>query len=233
LTIPFAPFNGHYDLKKRRLIQHDHNPKIRRSMHAVRCSLLLAACGPTETPEPTPDADMIRTAAVLTVEAELTQQALLNPTATNTVSPTPEPSPTSEVPTLMPIGEGTQAAGESGTTPALQTATQAPPPGATAPDKAEWVSNSPADGTTLQPGQRFEIRWTVKNSGTTTWNTSYSVRFFSGNITTDKSLYNLRSETKPDGTAEIIVDATAPNDTRRLFHLVEIDQRAGRQFWRY
>jgi hypothetical protein len=172
--------------------------------------MLLAACGPTETPEPTPDPDMIRTAAVLTVEAELTQQALLNPTATNTVSPTPEPSPTSEVPTLMPIGEGTQAAGESGTTTLPQVATQAPAPGATAPDKAAWVSNSPADGTTLQPGQRFEIRWTVKNSGTTTWNTSYSVRFFSGNITTDKNLYNLRSETKPDGTAEIIVDATAP-----------------------
>jgi hypothetical protein len=172
--------------------------------------LLLTACRPSEPPEPTPDADMIRTAAVLTVEAELTQQALLNPTATSTEIPTPEPSATSNVPTLMPIGEGTQTTDDNGTNPALQTATQAPPPASTTPDKADWISNSPADGTVLQPGQSFEIKWTVKNSGTTTWNTTYAIRFFSGNITTAKNIYNFRSETKPDGTAEFIVEATAP-----------------------
>jgi hypothetical protein len=171
--------------------------------------LLLAACRPSESPEPTPDAAMIRTAAVLTVEAELTQQALLNPTATSTYTPTPEPSPTSNVPTLMPIGEGTQTT-DNGTSPALQTATQAPAPASTAPDKAAWVSNSPVDGTILQPGQNFEIKWTVKNSGTTTWDKTYAIRFFSGNITTAKSIYNFRAETKPDGTAEFIVEATAP-----------------------
>jgi hypothetical protein len=176
----------------------------------LAAALLLAACGPKETPEPTPDADMIRTAAVITVEAELTQQALMNPTATSTIPPTPEPTPTSDIPTLIPIGEGTQAASDSGTLPGLPTATQAPPPSATAPDKAAWISNSPTDGSVLQPGQKFDIRWTVKNIGTTTWNTTYSIRFFSGNISTDKNFYNFRAETKPDGTAEFIVDATAP-----------------------
>jgi hypothetical protein len=173
--------------------------------------LLLAACSPTQAPEPTPDADMIRTAAVMTVEAELTQQALLNPTSTSTNTPTPEPTATVDIPTLVPLGQETQTTDGAGTVPSLATATQAPPPASTAPDKAAWISNTPADGAVLLPGQRFEIKWTVKNIGTTTWNTSYSVRFFSGNINTVLNSYNFRGETKPDGTAELIVEAIAPS----------------------
>jgi hypothetical protein len=172
--------------------------------------LLLAACRPTQELEPTPDPDMIRTAAVQTVAAELTQQALLNPTPTSTDTPTPEPTATSDIPTLVPLGQETQSAEGAGALPE-QAATQAPPQPGVAPDKAEWVSNVPADGTVLQPGQKFDIKWTVKNTGTTTWNTSYTVRYFSGNISTVKNTYNFRAETKPDGTAELIVEAVAPS----------------------
>jgi hypothetical protein len=183
--------------------------KFARGILLLTAVLTLAACGPSVEPEPTPDADMIRTAAVMTVEAELTQQALMNPTPTQTN--TPEPTATSDIPTLMPLSLETQTTDAGAALPGQAGATQAaPPPAAGAPDKAEWISNSPTDGSVLQPGQKFEIKWVVKNSGTTTWTTDYTVRFFSGNIPTDKSLYNLRAETKPGGTVEIIVSATAP-----------------------
>jgi len=172
--------------------------------------LLLAACRPAQALEPTPDADMIRTAAVLTVEAELTEQALSNPTPTNTDTPTPEPTATSDIPTLMPLSLETQSSENGGPTAAQPSATQAPPPASSVPDKATWISNIPADGAVLQPGQKFEIRWTVRNTGSTTWNTSYTIRFFSGNINTVKNTYNFRGETKPESTVELIVEAVAP-----------------------
>lgn len=170
--------------------------------------LLLSACQPAETPVPTPDADTIRTAAVLTVEAELTQQAILNPTSTATA--TLEPSPTPDIPTLMPLGEETPTLPAGVVPPAQATATQAPPAAPTAPDRATWVSNVPADGAVIQPGQKFEIRWTIRNTGTTTWNTNYTVRFFAGNLNPVNNTVKFRGETKPEAAAEIVVEVIAP-----------------------
>jgi hypothetical protein len=192
--------------------------------------IVLSACRSTAAaPEPTPDADMIRTAAVETVQAELTEQARLNPTATATDIPTPEPTPTSEVPTLAPLGMETQTNNGSGDSPQPVT-TQAPPPAAGLADKADWISNVPADGAALQPGQKFEVRWTIRNSGTTTWNTNYKVRFFSGNISTPKSEYNFRGETKPGATAEIVIEAVAPSEPGEYFTWWKLTNDQGANF---
>jgi hypothetical protein len=50
------------------------------------------------------------------------------------------------------------------------------------PDMAQWVSNNPADGSTLtiDPDVRWDMIWKVKNSGTTTWTTKYTLRYFNG-----------------------------------------------------
>jgi hypothetical protein len=192
--------------------------------------VLLSACRPTAAPaEPTPDADMIRTAAVETVAAELTEQARLNPTATATDIPTPEPTPTSAIPTLVPLGMETQTNNGSGDAP-QQVATQAPPPAGVLADKADWIANVPADGAAVQPGQKFEVRWTVRNSGTTTWNTNYKVRFFSGNISTPKSEYSFRAETKPGAVAEIVIEAVAPSEPGEYFTWWKLTNEQGANF---
>jgi hypothetical protein len=92
--------------------------KFARGILLLTAVLTLAACGPSVEPEPTPDADMIRTAAVMTVEAELTQQALMNPTPTQTN--TPEPTATSDIPTLMPLSLETQTTDAGAALPGKQ-----------------------------------------------------------------------------------------------------------------
>src|SRR5262249_11272754 len=46
-------------------------------------------------------------------------------------------------------------------------------------DAASFVSETVPDGTTVSPGQSFTKTWTVRNSGTTTWNSNYKLRWIS------------------------------------------------------
>ena len=47
-------------------------------------------------------------------------------------------------------------------------------------DKAVWQSQSPEDGTHIDAGAEFDITWFMTNTGTTTWTTDYSLRYFAG-----------------------------------------------------
>lgn len=174
-------------------------------------ALVLGACTPEKAPEPTVDTNAIFTAAAQTVQAQLTETAAALPTATETASP--EPTNTLELPTLAPAGA--DAAGLMTATPLF---TLAPLPGAataTLPlpssgDKAEWVGQSPADDTQLNPGQKFDIVWTIRNVGTKTWNKSYTIRYFAGDKLSERNTYNFRAEVKPGETTTVIADAIAP-----------------------
>ena len=168
--------------------------------------ILMTACNGQATPEePTPDAEMIYTAAAQTVQAQLTQEALLNPTATNTMEPTNTPQPTSTlsgVPTLPLPGLVTPGSVQI-TLPAIATATLQSAPVA---DKAEWVSNTPADYTELPNDVDYDIVWTLKNTGTTTWTTDYIYRFYAGDTLHKKSSYKLSKAVAPGESVDIIVD---------------------------
>ena len=166
--------------------------------------LMMSACNGAPA-EPTPDANMIYTAAAQTVQAQLTQAALLNPTATNTPEPTNTPQPTSTlagIPTLPLPGDVTPGSIQI-TLPAIATTA---PQVATAPDKAEWVSNSPADGTELPNDLDYDIVWTLKNIGTTTWTTDYIYRFYAGDTLHQKSSYKLPKNVAPGESVDLIVD---------------------------
>lgn len=163
--------------------------------------LLLSACGSGAAKSPTPDANAIYTAAAQTVQAELTQVAALTPSATVTPQPTATRQPTATVavsPTLAAtLPAGLPGAGTS----------QARP---TVPDKAEWIANTPADNAVIAPGEKFQIVWRVKNTGTTTWTTQYTYRFFGGDRFHTQDSYNLSAEVKPNEEARLVVDAVAP-----------------------
>ena len=127
--------------------------------------LIVSACNlPSGTP--TPDAaNVVFTAAALTVQAQLTQQVPFStPTLppaqpTNTLAPLPQASPTlpPPIPTNTPV--------------------QSPTP---ACDVAQFVKDvTIPDGTVIAPNTIFKKTWRLRNIGTCTWS-GYTLVFDKG-----------------------------------------------------
>jgi len=194
--------------------------------------ITLPACSPKTAAEPTTDPNMIYTSAAITVQAQLTKAAEGKPTATYTLQP-----PT-ETPTVEPLPMQTEPGvpGEP-----VQTATQASLPSATATyappvaaAKYELVSQDPADGTTLAPDYKFDMIWTIKNTGTATWTEDYTVQFFIGDrIGGTKytiNSYNFRESVEPGKTTSIIVDMMAPSSPGEYYSWWKIKDENGNNF---
>lgn len=165
----------------------------------IALTLTMAACARAET-TPTPLPEMVYTQAAQTVQAGLTQTAALLPTST----PTETPAPTSTVTPTLAV---------TATMSGSPTNTKAPTgSGPTVADKASWVSQNPADGTVLSPGQEFTMTWTIKNIGTTTWNTSYQLRYYLADATLRFSASDIKfpKEVKPGDTVDLSVNMKAP-----------------------
>ena len=80
-------------------------------------------------------------------------------------------------------------------------------------DKAVWQSQSPEDGTHIDAGAEFDITWFMTNTGTTTWTTDYSLRYFAGTNLMKPGKpprYNLTKAVEPGATGEFSADAVAP-----------------------
>jgi hypothetical protein len=167
-------------------------------------SVLLAACFPTPTPPPAPTVDVnaLYTQAAVTMIAQLTQNA---PTITPTVPPTNTP-----VPTIAPLGLIPTLPGLLPTLPPLATSTTI---ASATGDKAAYVTQSPADNTSVKTNQTFNIIWRLRNTGTTTWNNQYVYRFYSASnkLNTAANGYNLTQTVAPNGEVELKVVATAPS----------------------
>ena len=88
-------------------------------------------------------------------------------------------------------------------------ATQPPPAGC---DRAQFVSDvTVPDGTTFAPGAAFSKTWRLRNSGTCTWTTSYSLVFESGEKMGGPDSVNLPKSVAPGQTVDVTVSLTAPN----------------------
>lgn len=79
-------------------------------------------------------------------------------------------------------------------------------------DRASYDSQNPQDGTHVTPGQVFDISWYLLNTGTTTWTTDYTLRFFSGTNFTKpgKNRWPLNESVVPNAVGTCTVDAVAP-----------------------
>jgi hypothetical protein len=127
--------------------------------------LLFTACAPANPPAPTPDVALIQTSAAQTVMANFTLTAVAwtaTPLPPITDTPAPLDTPTLEATALPTLPGGT--------------------PGATKValcDQFSWddttVDVNIPDGTTMQPGQEFVKTWKIKNAGTCTWGTGYTI----------------------------------------------------------
>jgi hypothetical protein len=134
----------------------------------VLSALVLAlsgACGSSKADTtPTLSVEEVFTAAVQTLQAQqATQLALTPPTATASPSPLPTlalPSPAATLPFVVPTSSGSTASGCN---------------------NAAYVADvTVPDGTVIKPGASFDKTWTLLNTGSCAWNTSYKLAFFSG-----------------------------------------------------
>jgi hypothetical protein len=162
-------------------------------------------------PTPTIDPNTVLTAAAETADVRLTEIILTTPSSTP-VPPTFTPDVTQ---TLMAQTAEAQLTlvGQASNTPAF-TATATPAPTVSSADQALFVSDvTIPDGTDLQPGVSFTKTWRLSNAGTSTWTTSYSLVFISGDRMGDVSSVKLEEEIAPGKQVDISVDLVAPAST--------------------
>ena len=155
----------------------------------------ISACNLPSNATPTQGVDAALTAAAQTVEANMTQNAILNPP---TLPPTVPPSCSTCLPTA--------------TVPIPNTSvppTKAPPPQTC--DVALFIDDvTIPDGTVLKPDETFTKTWRLKNAGTCSWTTSYAVVFSSGDSLSGPATQALSGSVNPGQTVDISVNLKAP-----------------------
>ena len=140
--------------------------KTRKLMLIILTAIFLSACGSNAEAVPTIDSNMLMTEVAATIIAENTQAALLTPSAT---MPPPPTATTLPLPT-QPIPSTPSTANPA----ALPTV-----PGGISPDNATWIADvTVPDGTVFWQGERFTKTWRIENSGTTTWDSGYTLIFW-------------------------------------------------------
>ena len=159
---------------------------IKKGLILLVLTSLLYACGPTSPVAPTLDTNAIHTAAAETVIAEFTQTARALP-PTSAASTTAAETPTTAS-TLPPTATAIPTNNPFESTPTEIIC-----------DDAKWVADvTVPDGTEMTPGQDFVKTWRIRNTGSCTWGTGYSIIFAYGE--------------KMSGIAEPITAAVAPNE---------------------
>lgn len=150
---------------------------LKRVIPIMLLALMIAACGPQETPAPTPNIGAIQTAAAQTVMAEI--QATANASA----SLTPLASPTAETGTADSPTEESPAATITVTVSALFTPVIIGTPLGLCDDASfnpATVDVNIPDDTEMTPGQEFLKTWKIRNTGACTWGAGYAVVFAYG-----------------------------------------------------
>lgn len=161
----------------------------------VGLSLLLAGCKSSAPQEATTNPQMVIEAANQTADAMMRTMAASTPTP---APETPTPSALPSTPTSLPVTPLATSAG--GTQPAAITG-----------DKAEFVADiTVPDGTVFKPGVPFVKTWRLKNSGTSTWTTTYTIVFASGDQIGAPASLVLPVSVPPGQTVDISVPLVAP-----------------------
>src|SRR5258708_5918607 len=79
-------------------------------------------------------------------------------------------------------------------------------------DQAQFVADvTVPDNTVFNPGATFTKTWRLKNIGTCTWTTSYSLVFDSGTQMNGASSVSFPNSVAPGNTIDVSVNLTAPN----------------------
>ncbi len=183
-------------------------------------ALVITSCGGTNG-----ESETIATAVAMTVAAKETEraQATVTPTATAS-SPQGEAGSTS-----------TPEVGEVMSTP-TKVPTFAPP---TAPGPigsgdpcllANLIWEDVPDGTIMQPGDTFWKTWRLKNNGTCTWNSSYKIVFYSGDLMSGLPEYQFPDVVRPGEETDITLQLKAPASNGNFTSRWKLQSEWGGQF---
>jgi hypothetical protein len=165
--------------------------------------LVLAACNVPGRAPAVETPDFALTASAQALQAQWTQSAVVTPSTTFSPSPSLTPSPT---------GTGTAVLILTMAPPA----TNRPPVNASPVcDKAQFVRDvTIPDGTIVSPGATIVKTWQLKNVGSCTWTTAYSLVFShgqqmgpSGSVPSPVALPN---SVAPGQTVDLTVQLIAP-----------------------
>lgn len=148
-------------------------------------TLLASACG-----APQLDETAMSTAVALTVEARMFPEGA-------PVSPSPAPtnslSPLASLPPVTATG-----------TSVLQVAA------GNCTASASLVGETYPDGTIVQPGENFTKVWQIQNNGTCTWDSTWQLIFYSGDLMDGSVVYNFPQPAQPGQTVDVPVILRAP-----------------------
>jgi hypothetical protein len=165
--------------------------------YGILASLICVALFSTSCAPAASNESIIATSVAQTVAAQETERAQFTPTAT-TLSPTltpltyPTPLITKSPPTAPPAGSGNVA-------PCY---------------RAEYVADvTIPDGTIVSPGNSFWKTWSIKNTGSCSWNSSYKFVFMDGDVLGGAYVYNFPGVAAPNDTVEIPIQLFAPTIT--------------------
>jgi hypothetical protein len=194
------------------------NWKVKSLIFLALSAVLLSACTGGGTPvPPTIDPNVIYTQAAQTVMAGLARTPSATPAATRTNTPpaavTGAPgtgTPATTATRGTPVTQLTVTPGIGGvvlTPPILSSPsaagtalvpTNTPAPKVVTGDKCTYEGQNPADGSVIAVNQQFPMTWTIRNTGSTTWNSTYQVKFFGGNKMGGPEDYDIPRDIKPN-----------------------------------
>lgn len=159
---------------------------------ALAClTLLISACGPSQSETEA----TIATSVALTVQAQKPAD-----TATPAITSTPL--------ILTPATQAT--AGIVTSTPQARPTFPSNSGGDTACMKASFVDETMPDGTIVKPGQQFTKTWKIRNDSSCTWDTSYKIVFWDGELMGGGYVYNFPQQALPGDIVSVSLVLTAP-----------------------
>jgi hypothetical protein len=154
--------------------------------------LILSACGADATPDAA-----ISTAVAQTIAAQMQSPSTETPLPSPTIAVTE--GPLQFIPTLTPL--------VSVASPTLPKSTASVK---TECGKASLVSETTPDGTIYPPGTSFTKTWEIRNESNCTWDTSYKIVFWDGDIMGGGYVYNLPQIAPPGATFPVSLVLKAP-----------------------
>ncbi|NOT05299.1 MAG: hypothetical protein HOP27_11940 [Anaerolineales bacterium] len=184
-------------------------------------AVLLAGCAPGQNPEAIQA--QVNTAVAQTLEAEnriaesveltvAAQAPLSTPTAAFVPTPTlvTIPTFTPVVPTVTPVAINPPSGGGGGSSGGGG--------GGSSTSKiysCSIVAEKPYDGASFRPGDSFDKSWTIKNTGSATWEAGWEFEYKGGEDMSPTGDFLIGKQVKPGGTITLVIEVDAPKITQK------------------
>jgi hypothetical protein len=177
----------------------------------ISLAFLVAACLPGQSPQDVQG--QVETAVAQTMQA---QQQIEDSVAQTVQAQNTLASPTA---TLVPTSTSTPFLFPT-LTPIVATVTPVPPSsggggggGVVKPNySCDIIRQRPFDNSEIIHGGEFDIRWTILDNGTKTWDPGVDVKYFSGPSMSDVTRVEIPYAMEPGDQFEIVLDAVAPEE---------------------